>query len=137
MSISDPASAPPRGYAGWVSDAPARLRQALRAAMMARDAVAVGALRSCLAAIDNAAAVPVTDEHLRGVAIERSPRGVGALDLPRLQLGDDAVDDLVRRELDEREDAAREYEAGARPEAAVRLRAEADAIRAALADGPA
>ena len=52
----------------------ARLRQDLTAAMKARDAVAVTALRSAIAAIDNAEAVevpgeptaPVGSEHFAG-----------------------------------------------------------------------
>jgi hypothetical protein len=54
------------------------MRQALPEAMSARDKAAVSALRSALAALDNAEAVPVDGSAARGLAIEQSPVGVGA-----------------------------------------------------------
>jgi len=84
-----------------------RLRDALPAAVKARDRIAVAALRSTLAAIDNAEAVdrsPSVDERL---GIDQIPRGLGAAEAPRRILTEAQVADIVRAELAEREAAAR------------------------------
>src|SRR5256885_6974081 len=60
-----------------------RLRDALPAAMKARDRVAVAALRATLGAIDNAEAVDRAPSGDHGLAIERSPVGVGAAEVER------------------------------------------------------
>jgi hypothetical protein len=49
------------GQTGWVGNLEVRLRTALKAAMKERDPIARSAIRSALAAIDNAAAVAVDD----------------------------------------------------------------------------
>ncbi|NJC84120.1 GatB/YqeY domain-containing protein [Planosporangium mesophilum] len=100
-----------------------RLRAALPAAMKARDRVAVAALRSALAAIDNAEAVAAP--AVRGLAIEQTPVGVGAAETPRRVLTQAEVEEIVRTEVAEREAAARDYDRAGRPEHAERLRAEA------------
>jgi uncharacterized protein YqeY len=102
--------------------------------MKARDRVAVAALRSALAAIDNAEAVarPAdVDQHL---AIERIPLGVGAAELDRRVLTEAQVTDIVRTELVEREAAARDYDFAGHPERAEQLRSEISALSAHLAD---
>ncbi len=99
-----------------------RLRDALPAAMKARDTVAVAALRSALAAIDNAEAVGGTPT--RGMAIEASPVGVGAAELPRRELTAEHVEEIVRAELDERESAVLDYERAGRADRATALRGE-------------
>ena len=98
---SEPANSPPD---------PVPLRQRLRAALPAalktRDRLAVAALRSTLAAIDNAEAVDrpaAVDRHL---AIER----------------------IVRAEVAEREAAAVEYERAGHRDLAEQLRGEASAL---------
>jgi uncharacterized protein YqeY len=108
-----------------------RLREALPAAMKARDRVAVAALRATLAAIDNAEAVEHVPSH--GLAIERSPVGVGAAEVERRVLTEAQVADIVRAEMAEREAAARDYERAGRPERAEQLRGEISVLSAHLA----
>jgi uncharacterized protein YqeY len=125
-----------------------RLRTALRAAMRDRDTVAVRVLRSTLAALDNATAVPgpaaapAGDEHVAGSAV-----GLGAAEAARRELTEDEAVAIVRAEIAERVTAADQYGGGADQyggaaaadqyggAAADRLRAEA-ACLAAYLDGP-
>jgi uncharacterized protein len=115
-----------------VSQIEHRLRAALMIAIKSGDAVAASALRSCLAAIDNAAAVPHHEDDAHATAIQTSPVGVGARDVPRLVLDDDAVADVVRHELAELAAAAHLYRQRGRASEADRLAGEIAAIRAAL-----
>jgi hypothetical protein len=103
----------------------ARMRQALPAAMRARDQAAVSALRSALAALDNAEAAPVSEADLRGLAIEQSPVGAGAAEATRIELNEPAVADIVRAEATERLDAAAQLTAPAHADRVAQLRAEA------------
>jgi uncharacterized protein len=103
-----------------------RLRAALPAAMKAADRVAVAALRSALAAIENAEAVDASGSSGgRGLAIEQSPVGVGAAEATRRALTEAQVEQIVRTEVAEREAAVAEYDRAGRPERAARLHAEA------------
>jgi uncharacterized protein len=106
------------------------LREALRVALKSRDRVAVAALRSALAAIENASAVPAAGRG--GLAIEESPAGPGAADVARRELTESDMTRIIRSEVADREAAARDYEAAGRTERAAHLRAEADALRAHL-----
>jgi uncharacterized protein len=99
-----------------------RLRDALVAAMKERDRVTVTALRSTLAAIDNAEAVDTT---AAAGAIESSPVGIGVAEAERRALSEEDVARIVRAEVADREAAAREYDRAGRPERAEALRAEA------------
>lgn len=101
--------------------------------MKARDRVAVAALRSALAAIGNAEAVPVESVPRAGAA-EESAVGAGAADAPRRDLSEDDVRAVVIGEVDERDGAARELASIGRGEDAARLTAEADVLRRLLAD---
>ncbi|WP_093423170.1 hypothetical protein [Saccharopolyspora flava] len=74
--------------------------------MRSRDRVALGVLRSALAAVDNAEAVPADDHQLRGVAVEEASVGAGTTEVARRELGEAEVAEVVRREADERIDAA-------------------------------
>jgi uncharacterized protein YqeY len=100
-----------------------RLRSALRIALRERNAVAMGALRSALAALANATAVqsvplaPGADVHVAG-----SVAGLGAAEVPRRELTEDEATAIVRAEIAERTAAAEQY---GRSPAADRLRAEA------------
>ena len=100
-----------------------RLRSALRIALRERNAVAMGALRSALAALANATAVqsvplaPGADEHVAG-----SVAGLGAAEVPRRELTEDEAAAIVRAEIAERTAAADQY---GRSPAADRLRSEA------------
>ncbi|NJC70528.1 GatB/YqeY domain-containing protein [Planosporangium thailandense] len=102
-----------------------RLREALPAAMKARDRVAVTALRSALAAVDNAEAVDGVVSGPGSLAIEQTPVGVGAAEVARRALTEAQVERIVRAEAAERVAAAREYEDAGRPERAEQLRREA------------
>ncbi|MEW2579421.1 hypothetical protein [Streptomyces syringium] len=103
--------------------------------MRARDKVAVSALRSTLAALDNAESVPVDEAALRGVALEHAPVGAGATEAPRRELSERAVVDVVRAEVGERLEAAARLTASAHADRAERLRAEA-AVLLRFLDGP-
>ena len=111
-----------------------RLRAALPIAMKARDRTAMSALRSTLSAIDNAEAVDRPAGADRGLAIEQSAAGVGAMEVARRELTDDDVERIVRAEIAERETAAARYAESGRVEQAGRLRAEA-AVLTELVEG--
>lgn len=109
----------------------ANLRADLTAALKARNRAAVTALRSALAAIDNAEAVPVDDPldsasgnvHGAGSAI-----GLGAAEAERRHLTEADLRSIVENEVSERSAAAQEYEQLGRTDLAQRLRAEAEVL---------
>jgi uncharacterized protein YqeY len=109
----------------------ASLRDDLTAALKARDRVAVTALRSALAAIDNAEAVPVDlpldsvtgNEHVAG-----SATGLGTAEAERRHLTEADLRSIVENEVQERSVAAQEYEQLGRNDLAERLRAEAEVL---------
>ncbi|MCF6521936.1 hypothetical protein [Streptomyces sp. JJ36] len=102
--------------------------------MRARDKAAVRALRSTLAALDNAEAAAVHEDELRGRALEESPAGAGATEVARRELTERGVEDVVRAEAAERLDAAAALTAPAHADRAAQLRAEA-AVLLRLLDG--
>jgi len=110
-----------------------RLREALPAALKARDRAAVAALRSALAAIENASAVDAGSAP--GLAIEESPVGAGATEVERRQLTDSDVREILLAEIGDRLGAAETYEGAGRHDRAERLRAEADLLVAYLQSG--
>lgn len=112
----------------------ARLREALRAGMKSRDRVAVTALRSALAAVDNAEAVQTAAPAYQSPAIEESPVGVGVGDVERRVLTEADVMEIVRGEMTDREAAAADYDAAGRPDRAKSLRAEAQVLALHLAE---
>jgi uncharacterized protein YqeY len=97
-----------------------RLRAALPAAMKARDKPAVAALRSALAAIDNAAAVPPRDAEFGLPAV-----GLGVTEVARRDQDEAEIERIVRAEIADRLTAADEYERLGRAEQAQRKRDEA------------
>jgi len=108
-----------------------RLRAALTAAMKSRDAAAVAALRSALAAIDNAEAVDPAQGPVpppAGGPVAKSVAGVGAAEVPRRELTAEEEAAIVAGEAAERRAAATEYERLGRTEDAARLRSEADLL---------
>lgn len=114
-----------------VDEMRARLRADLKAAMKAREPEAVSALRTALAAIDNAEAVPVdgaagspTDGPIAGATA-----GAGSTEAARRELSAGEVRALLAAEIAERVSAAEGYEAGGQREAADRLRREAEVLR--------
>jgi uncharacterized protein YqeY len=111
-----------------------RLRAALPSAMRAGDRAVVSALRSALAAIENAEAVdPPGAAAGHSGALERSPVGAGATEVARRELTEAEVERLVRTEVADREAVANEYERAGRHDYARRLRHEAEALAAHLA----
>jgi uncharacterized protein len=108
-----------------------RLRDDLTAALKAGNRVAVTALRSTLAAIDNAEAVPV-DHPLDGVTgnehVAGAATGLGAAEAERRHLTEADVRSIVESEVRERSAAAEEYERLDRTDLAERLRAEAQVL---------
>jgi uncharacterized protein YqeY len=109
-----------------------RLRNALVAAMKERDRVAVTALRSTLAAIDNAEAVDTTAVAGGSLTIESSPVGIDVTEAERRALSDEDIAQIVRSEVADREAAALEYDRARRPERAEALRAEAQVLSSYL-----
>ncbi|MFE9403581.1 hypothetical protein ACFYNY_17585 [Streptomyces sp. NPDC006530] len=112
-----------------------RLRQALPEAMRARDKAAVRALRTALAALDNAGAVSVGAAAPRGRSIEESPVGAGATEVARRELSEAEMANVVRAEIAERLAAARELTDPVHAERASGLHDEVAVLRRFL-DGP-
>jgi uncharacterized protein YqeY len=121
-----------------------RLRRALPAAMKARDRPAVTALRSALAAIDNAGAVDPAqapsasgDQGSASAGAVHSEfagtvAGIGATEVERRRLSQAQMEEIVRAEIADRETAAAGYDHAGRLDPAERLRAEAEVLRAHL-----
>jgi uncharacterized protein len=113
-----------------------RLQQALRTAIKARDPVAASALRSALAAIANAEAVPTAatpaatagHQHIAG-----SVEGLGAAEANRRPLSEADVSAIIQAEVTERQSAAAQYEQAGHPDRANRLLREADVLLSAVA----
>jgi uncharacterized protein len=118
---------------------PDRLQAALRVALKQRDTAAVSVLRSALAAIANAEALPAPAPG--GGAVGRyvagSMTGLGAAEASRRVLTEAEIDGLVAAEVAERRAAAARYEQTGHADRADRLRREADALAAVLSGDPA
>jgi uncharacterized protein len=115
------------------------MREDLRAAMKARDHVAVAALRSALAAIANAeaqdadlapSAASTTSEHVAGAV-----SGLGATEVDRRVLTHADVQAVLTQEVEERRTAAEQLQRAGRPEDSERLLREADALSPYLVPG--
>jgi uncharacterized protein YqeY len=102
-----------------------RLQAALPAAIRDRDAAAVAALRSALAAIENAAAVAPRRGADGRTEFGLPAVGLGVTEVARRVQDDAEVERIVRTEIADRRAAADEYERLGRPDRADRLRAEA------------
>jgi uncharacterized protein len=143
--------APGRPREREAGDIRTRMRRALPAAMKARDQPAVTALRSALAAIDNAEAVdtakatPTAEAHPAGAGEVASGQvtgdeivgaavGLGAAEVERRTLTSAEMEAIVREEAAERQTAARAYERAGQPGHAERLRAEVKVLSAYLDD---
>jgi uncharacterized protein YqeY len=118
-----------------------RLQTALRAAMKERDAAAMSALRSALAAIDNAAAVPAS-RHRPAAPSEAPPSenvpiaggvaGLGSAEVARRAVTEEEAAAIAAAEAADRRAAASDYRAAGRGDRADRLLSEARAIESAL-----
>jgi uncharacterized protein len=109
----------------------ADLRAELARAIKARDAVAATALRSALAAVENAEAVDAARVPKAGTGdarVARSLAGLGAGEAERRALTAAEVEAIVRAEVTDRQAAAREYRRLGRPDQADRLLAEAGVL---------
>jgi uncharacterized protein len=122
------------GPADGASPLHTRLRRALPPALKARDQAAVAALRSALAAIDNAQAVEAPPAPRSGGVVAGAVTGLGAGDAPRRQLSESDIAVIVRAEVADRRAAAADYARAGQVDAAARLTAEADVLAAHLAD---
>ncbi|NGN91547.1 hypothetical protein G5C66_02175 [Nocardioides sp. KC13] len=107
----------------------ARLRADLLTARKARDTTATAVLRSTLAAVANAEALPVAESALTADGpIAGAAIGLGATEAPRRELTDDDVRAIVSAEQSERLAAATDLEAHGAGEKAEQLRAEAELL---------
>ena len=112
-----------------------RLHLALRQALKARDTIATSALRSALAAIDNAGAVPPAPAPAAGAGgphVAGAVAGLGAAEAERRSLTAAEVEEIVRTEVAERQAAARDYDRVGHAEQADRLRREADVLMSVI-----
>ena len=116
------------------SDLRQALRDALPGAMKARDTPARNAIRSALAAIENAEAVApaeqsplIAGEHVAGASV-----GVGATESAPAELDNEHILEIVTSERDDRLRAAADYRQAGATEQAERLEAEAAALDAFL-----
>jgi uncharacterized protein len=107
------------------------LRDALLAARKDRDAARVSALRTALAAIDNAETPDgASVDAPESATIAGGVAGLGAAEVARRELSDAQIRELLRAEIDERLAAARQVTA----ERAATLRAEATVLSDLLGD---
>jgi GNAT superfamily N-acetyltransferase/uncharacterized protein YqeY len=118
-----------------------RVQSALTAAVAARDRLAVAALRSALAAIANAEALPVATttaaadpDEAAGMHVAGSVAGLRATEAPRREMGEDEVAAVLRAEVAEHDSAAEQYDRHGQQGAADRLRAQSRVLRALLPD---
>jgi uncharacterized protein len=111
-----------------------RLRSALLAARKARDNTRVSALRSALAAIDNAETPGDVSVDATSTTIAGAVTGLGAAEVNRRELSDGQIRDLLTAEVDERLTAAQQLAAAGHDDRAAALRAEADVITGAMGD---
>jgi uncharacterized protein len=122
-----------------VRSVPDRLQAGLRVALKQRDTAAISALRSALAAIGNAEALPAPAAQggEGGQYVAGSIAGLGAGEASRRVLTEAEIVGIVRTEIAERRVAAAHYEQAGHAARADRLRREADALAAVVSGDPA
>ncbi|OHU19342.1 hypothetical protein BKG76_19755 [Mycobacteroides franklinii] len=104
----------------------ATMRTDLSVALKARNSEAVSALRTAIAAIDNAESVDSTmDTTLNSTHIAGAATGLGATEAPRRTLSPADVRTIVQAQVDDRITEADRYDALGQPGAAAKLRVEA------------
>jgi uncharacterized protein YqeY len=103
-------------------------------AMKAREPDAVAALRTAIAAIDNAEAVPAPEasQAANSSHIAGARAGLGAAEAARLDLSDREQQAILRDQITGYTAEADRYEALGQPDAANRLRAQASVLSAYL-----
>jgi hypothetical protein len=135
----------PQSAPGQADDAQAlraALRHGLATALKARDRDALAALRTAIAAIDNAQAVPApgtsapgttaqgTAAQGTGARIAGARSGAGSTEAPRRQLGPGEVRDILLGQIAEHASEAGRYDALGQGDAAERLRRQARTLAA-------
>lgn len=107
------------------------LRRELSSALRARRSEAVAALRTAIAAIDNAQAVELRSESRSGgsESVAYAASGVGSTEAARRELSMADVRVILRDHVDDYLTEADRYESLGQTGAAQRLRAEADTLR--------
>ena len=100
-----------------------RLRADLKSAMQAKASADVAVLRTLIAALDNAEAVPTQQDRYVPRAF-----GDGSNEIARQQLDKAAVDTVLGAEIESRLAAAADYERHNRLDDGARLRHEAELI---------
>lgn len=111
------------------------LREALLRARKFGDHTRVSALRSALAAIDNAETpADASVDTPASATIAGGVAGLGAAEVARRELTDAQIRALLVAEIDERLDAAEAFSAGGHTDRADVLRAEAAVIAAVMGD---
>jgi uncharacterized protein len=110
------------------------LRRDLASAMKAREPDAVSALRTAIAAIDNAEAVPAPDESTATTSghIAGARAGLGAAEAARRNLSDGQQQAILRDQIAGYAADADRYEALGQQDVAGRLRARARLLTAYL-----
>ena len=129
------ASMDPGGSAADPHGIQERVRAALREALSARDKVAVSALRSALAAIGNAEAVPAqriraaggTSEHFAGAVA-----GLGTAETERRSLTEAEVSAIIQDEVESARSPLWATNGAGHDDQAGRLRREADVLTVVL-----
>lgn len=106
-----------------------RLRSDLLTARKQRDDIEITALRTAIAALENAAAPPA--QHRVNMFGDTGPTEV-----PRLVLTEAQRFEILRAEIAEAELAAKQYEEHGQEAAAIRLRAECAVLARYLASPP-
>ena len=117
----------------------AELRKDLTAALKARDHVAIGALRSALAAIDNAEAVSVDspiDNPIGNTHVAKAALGLGAAEVERRHLTEADVRAIIQNEIQERLLAAEQYNKLGRTDLVERLRDEVEVLNRYVESAP-
>ncbi|UMG93939.1 hypothetical protein [Nocardioides sp. TF02-7] len=110
----------------------AALRERLTRARLDRDRAVTAALRSALAALENAEAVPVADRPLvAGSAHVAGAVGPGAAEADRRELDAAEEQAILRDEVVALRAAAEEYDAVGRADDAAEARRAADALESA------
>lgn len=126
---------------GVDDDVETRLRAALREALKSRDVVAAFAVRSALAAIGNAEAVPAEPSvgagpgdanRAESAYVAKAATGAGSTEATRRQLSPADLRAIVGAEISERETTAGQYEQAGHADRADRLRREARILRDVL-----
>jgi uncharacterized protein YqeY len=122
------------GRADGAQEIRAGLRRGLTAALKARDADAVAALRTAIATIDNAEAVPAPDARTRtaSVHVAGAGGGIGSTEAARRQLSAGEVRDILNGQVAEHAGEADRYDALGQADAAERLRRQARTLDAYL-----